>query len=103
MNNNSSSGGVAILFTGFAVLYAVILLVIVWAYVRIIRRTGYSGWWILAGLVPIFNVVMFFLWAFREWPIQRELNQLRAWAQTQQQPRPGYGPPYPPPNPTRSW
>ena len=49
-----------------------------WAYVRIIRRAGYSGWWILIGVVPLVNVVMFLVFAFKEWPIQRELAQLRA-------------------------
>lgn len=59
-------------------LYLVILILMVWAYVRIIRRAGYSGWWILIGLVPLVNLVMFLVFAFKEWPIQRELAQLRA-------------------------
>jgi hypothetical protein len=76
MNSSSSSGFEAGL-TGLLVVYAVILVVTVWAYVRIIRRAGYSAWWILIGLVPLLNVVMFLVFAFKEWPIQRELAQLR--------------------------
>ncbi|MEO9240794.1 MAG: hypothetical protein ABI418_22220 [Jatrophihabitantaceae bacterium] len=75
--------------------YLVVLVAMVWAYVRIIRRAGYSGWWVLIGLVPLVNVVMFFVFAFKQWPAQRELAELRAWAaQSQQQPRwgtPGSG------------
>lgn len=61
-------------------LYLAILIVVLWAYIRIIQRAGYSGWWILIGVVPLVNVVMFLLFAFKEWPIQRELAQLRAMA-----------------------
>ena len=84
-------------FTVFIVIYAVILIIAVWAYVRIIRRAGYSGWWILIALVPLVNVVMFLVFAFKEWPIQRELAQLRAQVGSG---RPGYPPSgygYPPP------
>jgi uncharacterized membrane protein YhaH (DUF805 family) len=104
MSNDPSSGLPAAFFIFFAV-YAVFLIVFVWAYVRIIRRAGYSGWWILIGLVPLLNVVMFLVFAFKEWPIQRELAQLRAQLGRQGgfpygQP-PGYG--YPPPGPANPW
>jgi uncharacterized membrane protein len=66
--------------TGLLVGYLALLVVAAWAYVRIIRRAGYSGWWVLIGIVPVVNVVMFFFFAFKKWPAQRELEQLRAWA-----------------------
>lgn len=96
MNDNSSSGVTTGLLVLLAV-YLVILIVMLWAYIRIIRRAGYSGWWILIGMVPLVNVVMFLVFAFKEWPIQRELAQLRA----QVRGGSGYGPPaggygYPP-------
>ena len=65
---------------GIIGLYLVVLIILLWAYVRIIRRAGYSGWWILIGVVPLVNLVMFLVFAFKEWPIQRELAQLRAMA-----------------------
>jgi hypothetical protein len=77
MISSSSSNVPAALSVVFGI-YAVILIGFVWAYVRIIRRAGYSGWWILIGLVPLVNLVMFLIFAFKEWPIQRELAQLRA-------------------------
>lgn len=61
-------------------LIAIYYVFFIWAVVRIIRRSGYSGWWVLAGLVPVFNVVMFFVFAFKRTPAERELQQLRAWA-----------------------
>lgn len=65
-------------FIGFGVFYLALLVAVAWAYVNIVRRAGYSGWWVLIGLVPIVNVVMFMIFAFKEWPVQRELATLRA-------------------------
>ena len=48
------------------------------AYVRIIQKAGYSGWWVLVGLVPVLNVVMFLVFAFSQWPVARENAELRA-------------------------
>ena len=111
---SSSSGGApaALLFV-LVLLYVAIAIVMVWAYVRIIRRAGYSGWWVLIGLVPLVNLVMLLVFAFREWPIQRELAQLRAYAAHGQggyqsgyghQSGYGYPPPGYPPSPgTQPW
>ncbi len=50
------------------------------AWILIIRRAGYSGAWVLIGFVPIVNLIMFLVFAFKEWPVQREARELRAWA-----------------------
>ncbi len=47
------------------------------AYIRIIQKAGWSGWWILIGLVPVVNVVMFLVFAYSRWPVQRENDELR--------------------------
>ncbi|MFC8190036.1 hypothetical protein ACFUMH_00085 [Cellulomonas sp. NPDC057328] len=62
---------------GLAVVLAVYLVVLV-AYVRIIQKAGYSGWWVLVGLVPVLNAVMFLVFAFSTWPVVRENAELRA-------------------------
>jgi hypothetical protein len=36
-----------------------------WLYARIIRRAGYSGWWVLMALVPIGNIIMLCFFAFK--------------------------------------
>jgi uncharacterized membrane protein YhaH (DUF805 family) len=64
---------------------------LVWMYVRIIRRTGYSGWWVLMAFVPVGNLIALAFFAFSEWPIHRELAHLRRHAAATG--LPGYGPP----------
>jgi hypothetical protein len=54
-----------------------ILVVTMIAYWRIASKAGYHGALSLLMLVPIANIVMLCIFAFGEWPIQRELNMLR--------------------------
>jgi hypothetical protein len=68
-----STGGVGI----FLVVYLAILVVMIVAYVKIITKAGYSGWWILIALVPLVNVVFFLIFAFSTWPVQKEVHLLR--------------------------
>ncbi|WP_061133150.1 hypothetical protein [Caballeronia fortuita] len=49
-------------------LVVLIAIVTIYPYVRIIQRTGHSGWWILAGLVPLLNLAMLWAFAFVRWP-----------------------------------
>ena len=79
------------LIVGLVVFYVALLVFLVWCYVRIVRRTGYSGWWVLMALVPIGNLVMLGFFAFKEWPIQQELDYLRRHASMTA--LPGYGAP----------
>ncbi|HEY4162541.1 MAG TPA: hypothetical protein VGM59_05710 [Dongiaceae bacterium] len=48
----------------------------IWAEVRIVQKAGYSGWCFLWTLVPIANIVVFFIFAFRPWPIERRLASM---------------------------
>lgn len=59
---------------GFWLLYGVSTLV---GYVFILRKAGYSGWLVLLGLIPLVNVVAFFVFAFSEWPVIKELRATR--------------------------
>jgi uncharacterized membrane protein YhaH (DUF805 family) len=52
-------------------------LILLLAYVRVIQKAGYSGWWVLIGLVPVVNIVMFLVFAFSRWPVLRENDELR--------------------------
>ena len=38
--------------------------------VKILRKAGYSGWWVVASLVPLLNVIMFWVFAFARWPLE---------------------------------
>jgi hypothetical protein len=44
---------------------------------RILSKTGHSGWLGLLMLVPIANVILILVLAFGEWPIHRELRDLK--------------------------
>ena len=56
---------VVVLLTLFIFLFPVI---------KIPRKAGYSGWWVLLWFVPIGNIVALWIFAFAEWPALRERN-----------------------------
>ncbi len=62
------------------IFYLAIAVVSIVAWVKILNKAGYSGWWILIGLVPFVNFIMFLVFAFSTWPSQRQQGV-------------GYGPP----------
>lgn len=57
-----------------ALLSVVFAIIIYW---KIFSKAGYSGAMSLLMLVPIANIVMICILAFGEWPVLRELNELR--------------------------
>ena len=82
--------GVA-LFSLVAGLIGIIFGIII--YWRIFAKAGYSGARSLLLFIPIVNLIIVIMFAFSEWPIERELNQLRQMSGG----RPGGFPPqYPP-------
>jgi hypothetical protein len=88
---NDAGGGAAL---GLGVLVFLVLLYVgfaaffLYVYVRIVRKAGYSGWWVLLGIVPIANLVVLVMFAFAEWPIERQLRMART---GQALPGAGYG------------
>lgn len=64
-------GTLMLIYAGFTALAAA-------AAVSIVRKAGYSGWWVVAGLIPLVNVVMLFAFAFADWPILRDLRRKQA-------------------------
>lgn len=56
-----------------AVLALVLLAVPMVLIARVLRRAGYSSWWVLLVLVPLVNVVALWAFAYIRWPaIDRE-------------------------------
>ena len=101
--DNSSSSQLSSILTGFGLIGGLIALVtIVFAIIiwwRIFSKAGYNGAMSLLMFVPIANLIVLLILAFGEWPIYKELNQLRQMAgRNAQFPQ---NPPYPqyPPNP----
>jgi hypothetical protein len=62
----------------FSLVFFVVSLI---AWAKILSKAGYSGWWVLIVLVPfvgpLVGVVLFFIFAFSEWPIERHLAMAR--------------------------
>lgn len=79
-----------------AALYAVCLLASLIALAAIVRKAGYSGWWVLLALVPLLNVVMLCIFAASRWPVLRALEASRE-RQTGFEEPPIPPPPPPPP------
>jgi hypothetical protein len=62
-------------FTGvFLIVELFFFVVAIVAWVKIISKAGYSGWWVLIGLVPLVGAIMFLVFAFSKWPIQQRLE-----------------------------
>lgn len=71
--------------------YLAILGLALWVYARIVAKSGHPWPWIFIMFVPIANIVFLCLFAFKPWPIERELAATRAALQA------ATGSPYPAP------
>jgi hypothetical protein len=99
---NSTSGSDA-LASGLGILFALafygaILALVIAIYYKIVSKAGYPGWYALLMLIPCVNFILLIMFAFQEWPIERELKQWRASGGGGAYPRYGqqYPPQYPP-------
>jgi uncharacterized membrane protein YhaH (DUF805 family) len=80
-----------------AALYGVSLVASLIALAVIVRRAGYSAWWILVAPVPLLNVVMLCVFAAARWPLLRALEESGERPTGFEEPPPP--PPLPPPAP----
>jgi hypothetical protein len=55
----------------FAVCMAAVMIIPYW---KIYSKTGQAGAMALLQLVPLVNIVMLYVLAFSEWPIEREMR-----------------------------
>jgi Na+/melibiose symporter-like transporter len=46
----------------------VIFIVLLVPFVKILHRTGHSGWWILRWFIPVVNLIALWIFAFGRWP-----------------------------------
>ena len=65
------------LFLLFSIVGLLIILLMVWIYCRIFSKTGFCWALGLLMFVPIANIIMLFVLAFADWPVLRELRQLK--------------------------
>jgi hypothetical protein len=52
------------------IIILVLALIFIIPYVKIIKKAGYSGWWILTMFVPLLNLIMIWVFAFARWPVE---------------------------------
>jgi hypothetical protein len=76
--NNAIAGamagfGVVGILVGIGLL--ILSLIINWT---IAAKAGYSGALSLLMLIPLVNVIIILMFAFSEWPVQKELREARA-------------------------
>jgi hypothetical protein len=70
---------IAAMVVMFVVLLIVIPLLVlqIIAWWKICTKAGYSGWLSLLMLVPVANLVWFLILAFGDWPVLKEMRELR--------------------------
>ncbi len=100
--SNEPSGAAAAAIAAGVIVYLIILLAIIafttFCHWVVAKKAGYNPWLSLLTLVPVVNFIVYLIFVFGEWPIQRELRELRVRAGI---PPGGYPPPSPgyPPHP----
>jgi len=51
----------------FSMVFVIIMLI---PYVLIIRKAGYSGWWVLTIFLPFVGIIMIWVFALARWPLE---------------------------------
>ena len=75
MTNTAVSIAPIAFFLIFFLVGIAIPILMAWVYCRIFAKTGFCWALGLLMLVPIANIVMPFVLAFSEWPIERKLKE----------------------------
>jgi len=67
-------------------IYVVIAAATIWAFCKIFSKAGYHWAFGLLMLVPIANLVMILYLGFSDWPVLKEIRQLREKDKPEQMP-----------------
>ena len=54
------------------------LVVVIFVWGTIFKKAGYSFWMALLMIIPLVNLIWLIVFAFTTWPIEQELQALRA-------------------------
>ncbi len=55
-----------------AIVYIAMIAFFVYCYYKIAGRAGYNPWMGLLMLVPLVNLVVLYMFAFKQWPIETQ-------------------------------
>lgn len=58
--------------TVFYILLPIYVVFCLWLGFRILQKAGFNGWWTLVLLVPVVNIAMIWIFAFKRWPALKE-------------------------------
>jgi hypothetical protein len=53
------------------IIFLIGMLIVFVPYILIIRKAGYSGWWVLMALIPLVNLIMLWVFALARWPVEQ--------------------------------
>lgn len=53
-------------------LVLLILLVPYLFFIPAVKKTGFSGWWVVPAAIPLVGLVILWVWAYARWPSQPE-------------------------------
>ena len=81
---NDSSPEIFVMIAVFALFAVGMAVVMVIPYWKIYSKTGQAGAMALLQLIPLVNIVMLYVLAFSEWPIERQMR-----AEREARPNPG--------------
>lgn len=71
----SGAESIVVIFVLISLAVTVLFFVAGW---KIVTKAGYPGWWVLITLVPVVGTVMFFVFAFSDWPVLQRPRDLEA-------------------------
>ena len=88
---------------GVVIIELISVIVVIVAGIKILPKLGYSPWFALLVLIPLVGWVMILVFAFSDWPVDKELRHYRQGGYGPRpggypeppwpgQPAPGYGP-----------
>ena len=76
-NSTSAEAGVAVFAVIMVVLYVAMIGFGLYMYWRIAGKAGWPGWYSLGLVVPVLNLVLMVMFAFKEWPVETENRVMR--------------------------
>lgn len=60
-------------FYELVIVFSILLILFLYVLMfwKIVKKAGFSGWWALVTFIPFLNIVMFWVFAFIKWPIEK--------------------------------
>jgi len=52
------------------IIFLIMFAIFIVPYVKIIKKAGYSGWWVLVVFIPLINLIMLWVFALARWPVE---------------------------------